>query len=270
MTNSAEKEKMALAATAAQTGSEKKDDSILEEMVPGATVETGNEDITMSKVSLENTIKTKRGATMDLRTAPMVKDPADSERLDLSDSDLDINTQHDIKTAGYDSGSSNVTKIILGTLISIVCLAVIYVMLAYLNILPPKFNFFQPTPSEEVSSELLETTDTSNNVPAFASEASAEDNMDAVLTQVKNHMLINGQTLEQLINSRHPTQLNLIDWTITTAVEPDNYSVLVKVPPENPQSFKMSYRFNYNALTHELEPTISDSKNLLDSIKRAR
>ena len=60
--------------------------------------------------------------------------------------------------------------------------------------------------------------------------------------------------------------MDLITWDISTAVDPDNYSVLVKVPPENPQSFKISYRFNYNAVTKALDPTISDAKNLLDSV----
>ena len=57
----------------------------------------------------------------------------------------------------------------------------------------------------------------------------------------------------------------MAEWSISTAVDPDNYSVMVKVPPENPQSFKISYRFNYNTETKALEPTISDSKNLLQS-----
>ena len=90
--------------------------------------------------------------------------------------------------------------------------------------------------------------------------------LDPILTEVKNLVMANGQTLEQLINSRHPAAQGMIKWSITTAVEPNNYSILVKVPPENPQSFKISHRFNYNTVTKVLSPTISDSKNLLDSI----
>ena len=90
--------------------------------------------------------------------------------------------------------------------------------------------------------------------------------LDPILTEVKNLVMANGQTLEQLINSRHPAAQGMIEWSITTAVEPNNYSILVKVPPENPQSFKISHRFNYNTVTKVLSPTISDSKNLLDSI----
>ena len=82
--------------------------------------------------------------------------------------------------------------------------------------------------------------------------------------------MANGQTLQQLIPAKHPATQDMIEWTITTAVEPQNYSVLVKVPPENPQSFKISYRFNYNTENKALDPTISDSKNLLDSVNVAR
>ena len=97
-----------------------------------------------------------------------------------------------------------------------------------------------------------------------------EDANAALLNEVKQYALPNGQTLESLINARHPVQQpEMIEWSLTTAVEPDNYSVLVKIPPENPQSFKISYRFNYNAVTKELEPTTSDSKNLLDSMQPA-
>ena len=56
----------------------------------------------------------------------------------------------------------------------------------------------------------------------------------------------------------------LITWETTPAVEADNYSVTVKVPPENPQNFKTVYRFNYNMLSGLLDPTVSDAKNLLD------
>ena len=93
--------------------------------------------------------------------------------------------------------------------------------------------------------------------------------MDAILTEVKNFRLANGYTLQQFIEAKHPAAKNLITWEISTAVDPDNYSVLVKVPPENPQSFKISYRFNYNTVTKALDPTISDAKNLLDSVAQS-
>ncbi len=271
---------MALAATA--TLSKPKEEEA-EEIVPGSEpveFENPTEDITMSKVSLENTIKTKRGATMDIRTAPMVKEPADSDRLDLSDSDLDINAQHDLKAADYAGTNSKLTKIILGSLVSIVCLAVIYVMMAYLNLLPASFNLFKseetPVPQpfqEQAINEMLPQTNTpDSSLPAADDTAAATTenngtNMETLLMQVKNQILSNGQTLEQLVNTRHAAQVSSIEWSIADAVEPDNYSVLIKVPPANPQSFKISYRFNYNALTKELEPTISDSKNLLDSLQ---
>jgi hypothetical protein len=72
-------------------------------------------------------------------------------------------------------------------------------------------------------------------------------------------------TLKQLVQSKHPTiSENLISWEVADAIDPDNYAITIKVPPENPQNFKTVYRFNYNADNGLLEPTISDAKNLLD------
>lgn len=310
-------------AEAAQTEAENKEktstvqvqplNEAVEEIVPSQT--PNQADLTMSKVVLENTIKTKRGATMDIKTVPMVHEPADSERLDLSESDLaDINAQHDLKAADVKPGNKKLTKMVFGTLASVIILILIYVMLAYLELLPAQFNFIKsqtPAASQMQDEQLNEMLGTQPDTPALPNTQPTQQPamqqpgyvpnaqgqmqpgalpaqqgqmmpgqmgqmqpgqnpnamMDAILTEVKNFPMVNGQTLEQLINSRHPAAQNLIEWTITTAVEPDNYSILVKVPPENPQSFKIPYRFNYNTVTKTLEPTISDSKNLLDSLK---
>ncbi len=310
-------------AEAAQTEAENKEkpstvqvqplNEAVEEIVPSQT--PNQADLTMSKVVLENTIKTKRGATMDIKTVPMVHEPADSNRLDLSESDLaDINAQHDLKAADVKPGNKKLTKMVFGTLASVVILILIYVMLAYLELLPAQFNFIKsqtPAASQMQDEQLNEMLGTQPDTPALPNTQPTQQSamqqpgyvpnaqgqmqpgalpaqqgqmmpgqmgqmqpgqnpnamMDAILTEVKNFPMVNGQTLEQLINSRHPAAQNLIEWTITTAVEPDNYSILVKVPPENPQSFKIPYRFNYNTVTKTLEPTISDSKNLLDSLK---
>ncbi len=255
----------------------------IEEIVPDK--KDPSTDLSLSKVILENTIKTKRGASMDIKTVPMVQEPADTDRLDLSESGLDINTQHDMKEADFQQPSTPLIKIVLGGLVSLVLLALIYVMLAYLELLPSRFNFIKSAPQQEEVlgqdeqlNELLEpptqTAAQPMQLPAGVDSQIApqpmqtQDNpLAVILTQVKNLPMVNGQTLQQLINSRHPATQEMIEWNITTAVEPDNYSVLVKVPPENPQSFKISYRFNYNAVTGALEPTISDSKNLLDSLR---
>lgn len=255
-------------------------------------------DLTMSKVILENTIKTKRGATMDIKTVPMVKEPADAHRLDLSDSELaDINAQHDLKAADLKPTSNNLTKIILGTLVSVVIAAIIYVMLAYLEILPAQFNFLKKGATAELIKAEQAQLNEMLGAPADPLQQLPQDSfgatqplqlpedvqtvldpqavapvnpLDHVLNEVKNYTLSNGQTLQQLINAKHPAMQEMIEWNITTAVEPQNYSILVKVPPENPQSFKISYRFNYNTENKALDPTISDSKNLLDSVNAAR
>ena len=249
------------------------------EMVPSADEQTTptvstTDAFTISKISLENTIKAKRGATMDIKTVPMVQEPSDSNRLDLTESGLDINAQHDLQVADYPSGNSKITKLIISLLVSVVFIALIYLMLAYLELIPSQFNVLkskQDVATDVQNNSINEMLPSDNDMGQDSidgentgSEAS-EDN-EFLLTQVKNYVLTNGETLESLINSRYPEQAEMIEWSLTTAVEPDNYSVLIKIPPENPQSFKISYRFNYNAITNELEPTTSDSKNLLDSI----
>lgn len=228
-----------------------------ENPVPGA-------DVTVSQIILENTIKTKRGASLDLKTVPMVKDPADSQRLDLGDTELqDINTQHDVKSADFTPAAGKNKMLVLGGLLVVVLIA-IYAGLAYLQLLPNSMNFINP---KQARTQQAQTEQMNEMLPAApAPQAAPQVNpTDAVLSEVKNYALPNGMTLEQLIAARHPNAGAMMEWSISTAVDPGNYSVMVKVPPENPQSFKLSYRFNYNTGTKTLEPTISDSKNLLQS-----
>ena len=158
-----------------------------------------------------------------------------------------------------------------GTLVTVVLAALIYVMLAFMNLIPPQFNLLSSEPTAQQVAEqnaqmdeMLGTQAQPAAQPA-AQQTPAANPMDTVLDEVKNYPLMNGYTLKQFIEAKHPAAKDLITWDISTAVDPDNYSVLVKVPPENPQSFKISYRFNYNTVTKALDPTISDAKNLLDS-----
>ena len=230
-------------------------------------------DVTVSQVILENTIKTKRGATLDIKTVPMVPEPAQSDRLHLDNVVDDINTQHDMKAADI-KAPAKTTKVVVGSLVAVVLAVIIYAMLAFMNLIPAQFNLFasDEKASAEQSAQLEEMLAPNGqtataNTPAQA--AATVNPMDAILTEVKNFRLANGYTLQQFIEAKHPAAKNLITWEISTAVDPDNYSVLVKVPPENPQSFKISYRFNYNTVTKALDPTISDAKNLLDSVAQS-
>lgn len=227
--------------------------------VPGA-------EVTVSQIILENTIKTKRGAALDIKTVPMVKDPADSQRLDLSDTELqDVTMQHDLKSADLTPAPKKAKTMVMAVMM-VVLLGAIYAGVAYLQLIPDNMNFINPKPAvsaEEQQAQMEEMLPSQEPAQPAAPQVSPADR---ALTEVKNYALPNGMTLEQLIASRHPNAGNMIEWTISTAVDPDNYSVMAKVPPENPQSFKISYRFNYNTVTKALEPTISDSKNLLMSV----
>nr|QGT50665.1 hypothetical protein Elusimicrob1349_1350 [uncultured Elusimicrobia bacterium] len=236
---------------------------------PVPAAENAPSDVTVSQVILENTIKTKRGATLDIKTVPMVPEPAQSERLQIEGLDDDINAQHDMKAA--DVKPAGKAKMLVGVLVTLVLAALIYGMLAFMNLIPAQFNLLssnkaqaeQLAAQQEQMDEML-FDEPQDVLPQTQVQPEASP-MDAALTEVQNYPLVNGFTLKEFIEAKHPAAQNLITWDISTAVDPDNYSVLVKVPPENPQSFKISYRFNYNTVTKSLDPTISDAKNLLDS-----
>lgn len=226
--------------------------------------------VTISQVILENTIKTKRGATLDIKTVPMVPEPAQSERLHLDDLADDINTQHDVKPADIKPASGK-TKAVVGGVVVVVALGLIYAMLGFMNLLPASINVFGDKQAaaqqaqQAQMDEMLVDENTYQQDPSALVDAAPADPTTVVLQEVQAFPLMNGYTLKEFIEAKHPAAVNLITWEISTAVDPDNYSVIVKVPPENPQSFKTSYRFNYNAVTKALDPTISDAKNLLDS-----
>ena len=232
------------------------------------------QDVTVSQIILENTIRTKRGASLDIKTVPMVPEPEHGERLHLEGLDDDINTQHDIKSADIKPAGKSF-KMVLGSLVVLLLAAVIYVMLAFMNLIPAQFNFIsgdkaavQQTQQQEQMNEILGEETVVDNQNAALPAAPAADPMAVVLEDVKNYPLANGYSLQDFIDTKHAALQSFITWDVTTAVEPDNYAVLVKVPPENPQSFKLTYRFNYNAITRELKPVTSDAKNLLDSVNQ--
>lgn len=266
-------------AKAEKEKAENKEETGVQEMVsplkqtetPVAPAQDAPSDVTVSQVILENTIKTKRGATLDIKTVPMVPEPAQSERLNLDGMEDDINTQHDLKAADV-KPQSKAVKATVGVLVALVLAAAIYAMLGLMNLLPASVNVFankqqaEAQQTEDFNAQMDEILGSQPAQTPEAAPAPAADPTQAVLADVQNYPLANGYTLKQYIEARHPASVDLITWDISTAVDPDNYSVLVKVPPENPQSFKISYRFNYNAVTKALDPTISDAKNLLDSV----
>ncbi len=215
---------------------------------------------------------TKRGASFDIKTVPMVAEPAESDRLHVDGLD-DVNAQHDVQLTN--GKSSGVAKTVITVLVSLALLIILYVLLAFMNLLPKQYNVLaakeKATPAAQSSEMML--TEVSTEMPMgeepsteeMAAAATEGSTMDEMLAEVQQYMLPNGQTLKSYVETVHATiSPELITWEITDAVEPDNYSVLVKVPPEDPQSFKTSYRFNYNAANKTLDPTISDAKNLLD------
>ncbi len=238
--------------------------------LPAVQQKGDDSNMTVSQLVLENTIKAKRGASLDIKTVPMVPEPAQSDRLQIDGMD-DINAEHDLKSADLEPAGKG-ARVFVGMIIMALLGAVLYGVAAFMNLLPEQYNLLnklqnkpavtqqQDARMDEMLGTDMETQTVDENTPLGQTTP-----YEGILEEVKNYTLPNGMTLKALIDSKHPQAAELISWEISTAVDPDNYSILVKIPPENAQSFKMSYRFNYNAETKALDPTISDAKNLLDS-----
>ena len=221
-------------------------------------------DLSATQVNLENTIQAKRGASLDIKTVPMVPDPAKTDRLNMDELN-DVNAQHGLKTQKF----AKSTKLVIGGLITILALIVLYVALGLVHVLPNSINLFgnkqtQESVIEQNVQELLPEIAAEQKIPVGPAEAAPTVQQQAQ-EKVQNFPLPNGYSLKGFIESKHPAiSPELITWEVADAVEADNYSITVKVPPENPQNFKTVYRFNYNMQTGLLDPTISDAKNLLD------
>ena len=219
------------------------------------------DDLAATSVNLENTIQAKRGASLDIKTVPMVPEPENTERLEVNELN-DVNATHDLKTSAKLTKS---TKTVIVALVGLLILIILYVLLGMLKLLPASVNLFagkQPA-ATQATQELL--TEEQPVVPQETQQPQEPTLAQQAQEKVQNFPLPNGYQLKGFIESKHPTiDPELITWETTEAVEPDNYSVTVKVPPENPQNFKTVYRFNYNMLSGLLDPTISDAKNLLD------
>ena len=217
------------------------------------------DDLSATQINLENTIQAKRGASLDIKTVPMVPDPSKTGRLDVNELS-DVNAQHGMKNA---SSNKWAKRIVFG-LIAILVLIIAYVVLAFLHVLPSSINLLAGKSQTAVAADNQQTQDLLDQEQAPAQPATPSLSEQAQ-EKVKNFPLPNGYTLKGFIESKYPTiSADLITWETTEAVEPDNYSVTVKVPPENPQNFKTVYRFNYNMQSGMLDPTVSDAKNLLD------
>ena len=204
---------------------------------------------------------TQRGASFDIKTVPMVPEPGQAERLHVDGLDDGVNAQHDIKPA--DVKSSKSTKMVIGLLVGLLLFIILYALLAFMHMIPDSINFLSKPAAAEASTSAAQMEEM---LPSAQTPVGGNNSLENMLEEVKNYTLPNGYTLQAFIEEKHPAiSPDQITWDISAAVEPDTYSVIAKVPPENPQSFKMSYRFNYNAVAKTLDPTISDAKNLLDS-----
>ncbi len=221
------------------------------------------DDLAATQINLENTIQAKRGASLDIKTVPMVPEPEGTERLDMNELN-DVNAQHGVKTFGKLAKS---TKMVIMVLIGLLALIILYVLLGMMKLLPASVNLFagKQTPAVEQTTQEILSEPQPAAAPAVEEEPQTNTLAQQAQEKVQNFPLPNGFLLKDFIVFKHGAiSPELITWETTEAVEADNYSVTVKVPPENPQNFKTVYRFNYNMLSGLLDPTVSDAKNLLD------
>ncbi len=217
------------------------------------------DDLSATQINLENTIQAKRGASLDIKTVPMIPEPGKTGRLDVNELS-DVNAQHSIKN----TSSNKWAKRIVFGLVAVLVLMIAYVVLAFLHVLPNSVNLLAGKSQTAVAANNQQTQALLDQEQTPAQPA-APSLSEQAQEKVQNFPLPNGYTLKEFIESKYPAiSPDLITWETTEAVEADNYSVTVKVPPENPQNFKTVYRFNYNMQSGMLDPTISDAKNLLD------
>ena len=242
-------------------------------------------DVTVSSIVLENTIKPKRGAALDIKTVPMVPEPANSDRIQLEGMDDGINTQHDLQSADI-KPAGKTTKMVVGVLIMLLLGGAIYAILGFMNLIPAKYNLLSSQQQVEAqqNAQLDEMLGTEEEQPAqepseqmqqpmqdeFApvepQQEAITDPKEMVRTEVQNYLLSNGQTLKSYVESKHPAMVDVITWDVKDSASADNYTVWIKVPPENPQSFKSNYVFNYNLTTKVLQPTTSETKNFVSAV----
>ena len=217
-------------------------------------------DVTVSSIVLENTIKPKRGAALDIKTVPMVPEPANSDRIQLEGMDDGINTQHDMQSADI-KPAGKTTKMVVGVLIMLLLGGAIYAILGFMNLIPAQYNLLssqqqveaQPnaqldemlgTEEEQPVQELSEQEQPSMQEefpPVEPQQEVTTDPKEVVRTEVQNYLLSNGQTLKSYVESKHPAMVDVITWDVKDSASADNYTVWIKVPPENPQSFKSKY-----------------------------
>lgn len=246
---------------------DKKQETIFQDMLAAVTksqsfkaLDTDGlpDDLAATQVNLENTIQAKRGASLDIKTVPMVPEPQNTQRLDVDELN-DVNAQHDLKT---NKGLSKSTKTVMMLLVGLLLLIILYVVLGMMKLLPASVNLFtgKQAPAAQTAQEILAEP----QLPVVQ-EPPAPTAAQQAQEKVQNFPLPNAMTLKAFIESKHATIApELITWETAEAVEADNYAITVKVPPENPQNFKTVYRFNYNMVSGLLDPTVSDAKNLLD------
>ena len=220
-------------------------------------------------LNLEDPLKDRRGASYDIRTVPMVQDPTDTERLNvdaLTETD-DVNTQHEVKSTQTNQGGSN--KVILGTLVALLLVVILYVVLGFMHLIPNSLNVFGAKESKQVASAQVmqemfqEKKPAAKPAPApaaapVAAKEAVVPTEEILLAKLKNYLLPNGKTLKEFVEQKHaPISADLITWSVAPAPNGNNeYVANIKVPPANPQSFKITYRFNYNFATNALVPTI--------------
>jgi hypothetical protein len=141
-------------------------------------------------------------------------------------------------------------------------------MLAWMSIIPASWS-----PMHSILGKLSKKPAVTEAPAAPASAApavsAADDAMEKeaaaqrIISAVKNYLLYDGHTLEEKVNAVHSTVIDRIQWAADPSVDPEYYSVAVRLPP-NQDGYSLTYRFNYNIKTRTLTPSTSESNNLMN------
>ena len=92
---------------------------------------------------------------------------------------------------------------------------------------------------------------------------------EEMLKLIKAYEVMPGQSLESVISASAPqVTVSSIEWTMQL-LDPTLYSVAIKVPPATPDTWQISYRFDYNVPENKLTAANTEATELLEKLKAA-
>jgi hypothetical protein len=205
-----------------------------------------------------------------IKTVPMVSSTGE----DIGNIDYGLNPSVDeaiVSEAPSDSAMFKFVKLFSALLVFLIIILLFVAILAHVKILRKDWS-----PAHILMGKVFGTSQAAQQQPADQSAAPVVSAHDVrlkeleskqlfakeVANEVKAYVLPDGLTLEQKVNGSHPNMIDQIQWTADPSVDPDYYSIAVRLPP-NQEGYSLTYRFNYNIVDKTLAPTTSEANNLM-------